>query len=82
MIDLRYETESFYGAVWTMADGANGYFEHKEHGDEYGGGLWLEWRDRTLTLVDYDGVEYLPDEVISELESKGFNMSWGKHERV
>jgi hypothetical protein len=48
-----------------------GWFEHDEHGDEYGGGLWF-YRS---VLVDYDGISsYLPNEILDALEAKGFNV--------
>ena len=48
-----------------------GWFEHDEHGDEYGGGLWF-YREE---LVDYDGIaSYLPQEILDALEAKGFNV--------
>ena len=37
-----------------------GYFEHDTLGDESGGGLWF---DKNLSLIDYDGVYFLPSEV-------------------
>ncbi len=45
------------------------WFEHLEHGDECGGGLWFEDRE----LIDYDGVGVLPLEIVDALESMGFN---------
>ena len=48
-----------------------GWFEHDEHGDEYGGGLWF-YRS---VLVDYDGISsYLPNEILEPLESHGFKV--------
>ena len=40
-----------------------GYFEHKEVGDECGGGLWFVGDE----LTDYDGVYYLPVQVYQAL---------------
>lgn len=47
-----------------------GYFEHKELGDQCGGGLWFTDSD----LVDYDGVAELPMEVIVALREMGFTV--------
>lgn len=56
----------------------HGYFECNHNGD--GGGLWFEVStestegdaDRKLTLIDYDGMFELPDEVIDILRNGGF----------
>jgi len=49
-----------------------GWFEHNEHGDEYGGFLWFKDGE----LVDYDGISgYLPDEVLDALEAIGFDVN-------
>lgn len=45
-----------------------GYFEHDEHGDAAGGGLWFSTTGAKLELVDYDGVFCLPGRVIKALE--------------
>lgn len=47
---------------------ARGYFEHDEHGDAAGGGLWFSTTGAKLELVDYDGVFCLPGRVIKALE--------------
>ena len=48
-----------------------GWFEHNEHSDEYGGGLWF----KDSELVDYDGIGgYLPKEVLDALEGIGFDV--------
>lgn len=47
---------------------ARGYFEHDEHGDELGGGLWFDTTGAKLELTDYDGVFCLPSRVIEALE--------------
>lgn len=48
-----------------------GWFEHNEHGDCYGGGLWF-YRSE---LVDYDGIaSYLPLEILDALENIGFDV--------
>ncbi len=46
-----------------------GWFEHKELGDESGGGLWF---DRGMFLIDYDGVYELPSEVKNSLIKFGY----------
>lgn len=48
----------------------HGYFEHKRIGE--GGGLWFEASGDGLSLIDYDGVFELPDEVIDMLRDGGF----------
>jgi len=51
--------------------GQYGWFEHNEHGEEYGGGLWFELGQ----LVDYDGIGgYLPKEILDTLEAIGFDV--------
>ena len=52
-------------------DRKNGWFEHNEHGDECGGGLWFE---DDGTLYDYDGVYVIPLEVLGALKAEGFNV--------
>jgi len=48
-----------------------GWFEHNEHGDCYGGGLWFELGE----LIDYDGIgDYLPKEILDTLEAIGFDV--------
>lgn len=51
------------------------YFEHKEEGDYYAGGLWF---DKENKLFDYDGVWDLDCEIIKFLESEGYNMDYAK----
>ena len=64
-----YNTKNFM--VGLRLDGAYGFFEHNEHGDEYGGGLWFEKGE----LVDYDGVYSLPNEVVDMLKERGINVA-------
>lgn len=48
-----------------------GWFEHNDYGDEYGGGLWFKGGE----LVDYDGIsDYLPREILDALEAEGFDV--------
>jgi hypothetical protein len=48
----------------------NGWFEVDGGVDWYAeGGLWFEGK----TLVDYDGVYSLPEEIVELLENNGFN---------
>ena len=52
-------------------DRKHGWFEHHEHGDEYGGGLWFD----DGVVVDYDGISgYLPTEILDALQAEGFNV--------
>lgn len=46
-----------------------GYFEHLIYGDARGGGLWFDSEDK---LVDYDGVFFLPEQVINALLGFGY----------
>ena len=46
------------------------YFEHNKMGDDYAGGLWFE----NKSLIDYDGVYELPNEIIKALIENGYNM--------
>jgi hypothetical protein len=49
-----------------------GWFDHNEHGDEYGGFLFF----KNGELVDYDGISgYLPKEVLDALEAIGFDVN-------
>ena len=65
----NFETEKF--TVGFVGKGGRGWFEHKQHGDEYGGGLWFDG----LKLVDYDGISgYLPKEVLDALQARGFDV--------
>ncbi len=48
-----------------------GSFEHNELGDECAGGLWFNEGDNGVTLIDYDGVFELPEEVAEALRGKG-----------
>jgi len=78
-VEFDFKTTHFYGEVFEADDGAQGWFEHHDLGDEYGGGLWFEWRGDKAYLTDYDGIaDYLPGEVITALELEGFNMDYGK----
>ena len=63
----KYETKNFEVVLLSET---RGYFEHHELGDNCGGGLWFDDNE----LVDYDGVYYLPDEVLDVLESVGINI--------
>ena len=68
----KYETfNTAKFEVGFIGKGGRGYFEHHQHGDEYGGGLWFDG----LTLVDYDGISgYLPKEILDALEARGFDV--------
>ena len=70
---MSLHTENFeIGLHAPEQDGTQrGWFEHNEHGDEYGGGLWFKGSE----LVDYDGIGgYLPKEVLDALEATGFDV--------
>lgn len=67
-----YESEPW--SVFIDADGRPMGFEHHEHGEEYGGGLWFDGD----ALRDYDGVYNLPKKVIAMCEALGFNMDYAK----
>ncbi len=57
--------------VGIHTDRKHGWFEHHEHGEEYGGGLWFE----NEVVVDYDGIGgYLPAEILEALETEGFKV--------
>lgn len=64
---MKFRTKNFY--VEIDPEKHHGWFEHEEHGDEYGGGLWF---DNDMNLTDYDGVFELPKEVIQAIRSLGF----------
>ena len=56
--DITLNTLSFEICIDSIAK--YGYFEHKDLGDECGGGLWF---DDDFQLKDYDGVAILPTQV-------------------
>jgi len=58
-------TKNFEVCISNQGD--YGCFEHHIHGEEVGGGLWIEDGE----LIDYDGTFVLPLEVIEELISRG-----------
>ena len=47
-----------------------GYFEHNEHGEDCGGGLWFVGKE----LTDYDGVFELPKTVADALIQAGYHL--------
>jgi len=47
-----------------------GYFEDESFGDEQGGGLWFEKK----SLIDYDGMACLPNDVIKAVRELGFTV--------
>lgn len=63
----KYDTQNF---EVVLLSATRGYFEHKELGDNCGGGLWFDQGE----LVDYDGVYHLSDEVLEVLEAAGINI--------
>lgn len=66
---MKFETKNFYGEIFL--EESRGWFEHEEHGDEYGGGLWFEGKN----LIDCDGVAVLPKEVIRAIRDLGFHVA-------
>ena len=64
---MNIQTKSFE-IMFQTADYA--YFEHNKMGDDYAGGLWFE----NKSLIDYDGVYELPNEIIKALIENGYNM--------
>ena len=72
-----YESDPW--SVFVDSDGVPMCFEHHEHGDEYGGGLWFGLDGHNdNALRDYDGVYNLPKKVIVMCEALGFNMDYAK----
>ena len=55
--------------ITIIEDKNYGYFEHS--GMEIEGGLWF---DGDKKLEDYDGVIFLPDEVIEGIEKLGYKV--------
>lgn len=73
----KENTKSFEVVLLEKADTGEvyGYFEHHEHGDGYGGGLWfIKDSEGKLELTDYDGVAELPKQVYELLKVKGIVM--------
>ena len=68
--EIRFETQSYHGAVWAEGDTHRGYFEHVVYGDSFGGGLWFDGKE----LTDYDGTPCLPMQVIRALRELGFTV--------
>lgn len=66
---MKIQTKNFYGEIFL--EESRGWFEHEEHGDEYGGGLWF---DNDMNLIDYDGVFELPKEVLLAIREMGFHV--------
>ncbi len=67
---------TFHYDIHLNEDKSRGYFEHHEHGEDAGGGLWFS-RDEEgrLELIDCDGpgsAEGIPDEVAEALVELGF----------
>ena len=75
------ETKNFTVTLWSSNDDFNisvnptkdrGSFEHNRLGEDCGGGLWF----RDNKLIDYDGVYYLPKEVVTILKEQGINTEY------
>jgi len=69
------ETDNFTVTIFNenFSDGRGGSFEHHEHGEDVGGGLWFDESDFNgkKRLRDYDGVYDLPEEVKDALRAEG-----------
>ena len=67
---------TFHYDIVLSKDKYVGYFEHHEHGEDAGGGLWFAQNDEgRLALIDCDGpgsAEGIPDEVAVALIELGF----------
>jgi len=50
------------------------YFEHVLYGDEKGGMLQFYCN----TLINYDGVSEVPEEILDYLEEKGINVDYAR----
>ena len=48
------------------------YFEHDYYGENHAGRMWFKNKE----LIDYDGVFELPIKVISQMITRGFDMSY------
>ena len=75
----RIYTVNFEVGLHDQADNMpyrHGWFEHNEHGDECGGGLWFH----DGALVDYDGVYELPREVVQALADQGIDVEYCNEE--
>ena len=77
MNDMKIDTENFTVTIFgeMRSDGRGGFFEHKLRGEDFGGGLWFEYdfyNDKYLN--DYDGVSFLPPEVVEALAAEGITI--------
>lgn len=68
---MKFETENYYGEIWSDPDRDRGWFEHKVEGDSQGGGLWFDGKE----LIDYDGVFALAKELCEKLREMGYVVS-------
>jgi hypothetical protein len=71
---MEVQSSSRNYTLWLDKTNGIGYFEHNIFGDERGGGVWLEHYDAEtgepsdkLHLMDFDGMYFLPEEVINLL---------------
>ncbi|WP_374335405.1 hypothetical protein [Methyloversatilis sp.] len=64
--------------IYMADDGETGYFEHHEHGEDRGGGLWFSKNgDGKFELTDCDGpgsVIGIPDQVAEALIEMGIKV--------
>lgn len=70
----KMETENFTVEIGTGVrnerGSCDGFFEHHEYGDEWGGGLWIENGE----LSDYDGCGMLPKQVADAIVKMGYSL--------
>lgn len=66
----KWELNGYRGHLWQEGKNWQGWFKHDELGDKCSGRLWFEG----MTLVNYDGVKRLPEDVIGACAMLGFNM--------
>ena len=64
---VEYRTK--YYTIGISKEWQRGYFEHNQLGEKIGGDLLFE----DNVLVEYDGVDSLPDEVKEGIKAMGFN---------
>ena len=65
---INFETKDFHGEI--KKDFSYGWFEHNEHGEEWGGSFDIELDDNTWEIVDCDGCYDIPQEVVEMLENR------------
>lgn len=72
---MKLVKTTFHYEISINDDKSRGYFEHQEHGEDAGGGLWFSRNDvGELELTDCDGpgsLTGIPDEVADALMQMG-----------